>query len=330
MEENKFYRNAELANESPEDFKKNVKNSFSTEDFSRQLDLAMYLSKSKFKQVFFNQQNKSITVNTFDKAFLMSSAFDNDFSNMEIYAPLSDMQANPKMFPNINLKFMHIGDTITFQKMKYLSIMDRRGLNVKTHHAYKYTYAFYHNDKDSFYAGEFGIGVNNPLFEVDLENEAKKEIINTSLLPTHFCLYPGYEQNFNQKDYWSSQEVVDDIKRILISYNIMMSMYYEWTIYIKEKDGMGFILPIDSDKIKECFETSIFKFEERKRVIHFVRDHYRKKPKISSDDLSVYVKRYLRGENKVIYKDFKTEIIPPRYDLNRIRTRKSITNIFED
>ena len=55
MEENKFYKNAELSKESEEDFKKNVKNSFSTEDFSRQLDLAMYLSKSKFKQVFFNQ-----------------------------------------------------------------------------------------------------------------------------------------------------------------------------------------------------------------------------------------------------------------------------------
>jgi hypothetical protein len=55
MEENKFYKNADLSKESEEDFKKNVKNSFSTEDFSRQLDLAMYLSKSKFKQVFFNQ-----------------------------------------------------------------------------------------------------------------------------------------------------------------------------------------------------------------------------------------------------------------------------------
>ena len=44
MEENKFYKNAELSKESEEDFKKNVKNSFSTEDFSRQLDLAMYLS----------------------------------------------------------------------------------------------------------------------------------------------------------------------------------------------------------------------------------------------------------------------------------------------
>ena len=34
MEENKFYKNAELSKESEEDFKKNVKNSFSTEDFS--------------------------------------------------------------------------------------------------------------------------------------------------------------------------------------------------------------------------------------------------------------------------------------------------------
>ncbi|WP_027384907.1 hypothetical protein [Epilithonimonas caeni] len=330
MEENKFYRNADLFLESESDFKKNVKNVFTTEDFSRQLDLAMYLSKSKFKQLFFNQHNKNITVNTFDKAFLMSSAFDSDLSNMGIYAPLSDMQANPKMFPSINLKFMHIGETITFQKMKYLSMLERRGLDVKNQHAYKYTYAFYHNDKDSFYAGEFGIGVNNSLFDVNLLEESKKEIINTSLLPTQFCIYPGYVQNFNQKEYWNSQEVVNDIKRVLISYNIMMSLYYEWSIYIKEKDGMGFILPIDSDKIKECFDSSIFRFEERKRVIHFVKDHYRKKPRTNSEDLSVYVQRYLRGENKVIYKDFKTEIIPPRYDLNRIKTKKNITDIFKD
>ena len=33
MEENKFYKNAELSKESEEDCKKNVKNSFSTEDF---------------------------------------------------------------------------------------------------------------------------------------------------------------------------------------------------------------------------------------------------------------------------------------------------------
>lgn len=39
--------------------------------------------------------------------------------------------------------------------------------------------------KDSFYAGELGIGVNNSLFDVDLADEAK-EIINTSLIPTHF------------------------------------------------------------------------------------------------------------------------------------------------
>ena len=108
-----------------------------------------------------------------------------------------------------------------------------------------------------------------------------------------------------------------------MSYQVALSLYYEWSIYIKEYDNIGLVIPINPEILSEIYKTSLLEFENKKRMIHFVKDHYRRKKADVNQDYSVFIQKYLRGENKFNYKGFKAEIIPPKYDLNRVKTRKT-------
>lgn len=322
MQDDKIYKNADLINESDEQFGKTLKNNFVTDDFERHLDLAMYLSKTKFKQCFTSKGSKPTTINTFDKAYLISSG-NEAFNNINFFAPLTDLQATPQMFPNLNLKIFQIGEDINFKKIKYLSPLERRGLDIKKKHAYSIDYAFYKNDTDSFYALENGYQLPDEFFKLGENNITNSVLFNHFPMP--FSLKKGYHVNLSSV---TKTEIIDITRLISTSYSVMMSLYYEWTIYIKENDGLGFVIPINTFFLKDMFDSSLMKFENKAKLIHFVSQHYRKKPKETSGDLSVFVNRYLRGENKIVYRDYSAEIIPPKYELNRLKTRKKITDIF--
>ena len=321
----KEYKNKDLVGVSEEDFYKQVENDFIGEDFDDQLEWTMLITQHKFKQIRTGDHLENINRNHFDKSFLFANSA---FENIKFFAPLSNFQANPDIFPYINIKVLSIGKAITFTKVKELRPENKRGLILKSPHAYEYSYSFYNKTTESFYSGSDGYEVNKSFF--DLGKTHIPGNINLSNLPNPIPLKKGYTYPPNPLKYLSDDRIIEVVKAISAAYQVAFSMYYEWCVYIKEYDNIGIVIPIAPDTLKEMYKTSLAKFENRKAMIHFVREHYRRKVAIPNEDYSVFVQKYLRGENKFEHNGFKAEIIPPKYDLNRIKTRKTFINPIDE
>lgn len=313
MEEEKSYRNKDLFQDK-KDFDKAVTNDFIGDDFIEQLEWGMLMVKNNFKQIRFADYLPMITANTFDKAFLMSAGL-ND--NVKFFSPLTDLQATPDIFPLINVKHMIIGETITLGKVKELDLLTKRNLKVKRKYAFEYSYAFFKKDTETFYGKKDGYELNNSFFQM-----LKKEKIEISDLPKPISLHPQYVVPEDAIKYLSVDEIATTTKQLSMAYQIALSMFYEWSIYLREPETIGFTIPIEPHMLKDLFDTSMLKFDNKKRMLHFVKDHYRRKIANPNEDYSVYVNRYLRGEHKFDYRGFYAEIIPPKYDLNRAKTKK--------
>jgi hypothetical protein len=315
VQQEKELINKELFNISEQDFEKQITNDFVGTDFIEQLEWAMLLIQSRFKQIKFAEYIPPVSANHYDRSYLMSANLDD---NLKYLAPFSDFQANPKMFPNINIKSLLIGDSIQLTKIKELQLQEKRHLHPKYKHVYEISTSFYKKDTDSFYGIRHGYEINDGFFDIRTDNTT----LETSKIPNPISLHPNYAVPKDSWKYLTANEIVDIMKTIAISYQIAMSMYYEWSIYLKERDNIGLIIPIEPAILSEVYKTSMLRFEDKKRMLHFVRDHYRRKRVDIHEDYSIYVNKYLRGEHKFDYRGFYAEIIPPKYDLNRVKTRK--------
>lgn len=312
--EEKSYRNKDLIG-SKEDFEKSITNDFIGDDFTERLEWAMLMIQGNFKQMRFADYLPMVTKNHFDKAYLMTHGLS---ENIKFFAPYTQMQATPEIFPNINIKFMTITDTIQLNKIKELDSKEKRHLTIKRKHAYQISSAFFKKDTESFYGINSGYEINDSFFKIGEEGRA----LQISDLPKPISLHPNYTVPENAIQRLEAQEIIDMCNLISGSYQAAMSMYYEWSIYIKEYDNIGMILPIDASILSEIYRSSMLKFDNKKRMLHFVREHYRRKVANPNEDYSIFIQKYLRGEHKFDYRGFYTEIIPPKYDLNRIKTRK--------
>jgi hypothetical protein len=316
----KTYLNKDLIG-SRESFYDAVTNDFIGSDFADQLEWAMLITQSKFNQIRFADYMPTVTRNHFDKAYLMTASLN---ENQKFFNILGSFQANPEIFPNLNIKTMTIGETISLSKVKEIPYAERRNLIVKKRYAFERSVAFYNKKTEAFYGKKEGYEVDPSFFNFFLKE--KKSVQD---LPNPISLHPGYYIPQNSIIKLDNDEIVDIIKNIAMSYQVAFSNYYEWSIYIKEYDNIGLIIPIEPGMLSEIYKTSLLKFDCKKSMIHFVRDHYRRKPMVKNDDYSVYVKKYLRGEHKFNYNGFSAEIIPPKYELNRIATKKKFINPFE-
>lgn len=316
--EEKSFLNKDLYGENFEKFEKNITNDFIGNDFIENLEWAMILIQSKFKQIRIAEYLPEITRNHFDKAFLIAGSVSDMNNKIRFLKPASGYNATPEMFPLLNLKWLNITETITLRKIKEIEPKEKFKLRIKNKYAYEISTAFYKKDTECFYGSKNGYGVNNGLFEIG-NNEKKLELND---FPIPISLHPNYLVPNDAIKYLDNDEIVDIIKSILMAYQIAMTMYYEWCIYIKEYDNIGLIIPIEPSILSEIYKTSMLNFEDKKRMLHFVREHYRRKVANPNEDYSVFVHKYLRGEHKFNYRNFYTEIIPPKYDLNRIKTRK--------
>jgi hypothetical protein len=320
----KSYLNKDLYKLSESDFCKSIENDFTNDSFMDQLEWALILSNSKFTDERIGNAIKSITKNSFDKSFLIAGS-GNNICRDEIFfsMPFSDLQANPSLFPYLNIRNMTIHKTITFQKVKELRPEEKRNIYHKKRYVFEVSYAYYNKIKDSFYTNAQGWEVGDDFFKFNIYNKKPNEHMP---LPTPISLKPGYVVD---KSYIPEAEVISEyIKNITFAYNIALTMFYEWSVYLKNDSGIGIIIPIDPLLLPEIYKTSIMKFENPKKMLHFVKDHYRRKT-TKDFDYSIYVSKYLRGEYKFKYMDSYAEIIPPKYDLNRIKTKKKFINTID-
>ena len=330
----KEYRNKELPIRE-EDFNKFIENDFIGDDFTDQLEWAMLMISGKFKQMRFAEYLSPITASHFDKAYLFTKSSHGLDKKIIISAPFSGMAATPEIFPLINVKVMTISDIILLQKIKEIDSLNKRKLNIKHRYAFEYSYAIYGKDTESFYGRKDGYGVNPSFFNLlnslnNKDDKIDKSKYTVSSLPVPIPLHSNYYFPSDILRHADEDMLLDAYTAITNAYQVALSMYYEWCIYIKEYDNIGLIIPIEPSMLSEIYKTSITKFDNPKRMIHFVKDHYRRKIARENEDYSIYVHKYLRGEYKFDYRSFRTDIIPPRYDLNRVKTRKKFIKPEED
>ena len=311
MTPEKEYLNKDLVG-SEEDFGKSLTNDFIGDSFEEQLEWAMLMISCKFKQFKFADYMPMVTINHFDKSYLLTADLN---KNQKFFAPFTDLQVTPEMFPNLNIKAMTIDNMIQLHKIKELDMVQKRNLHVTRKHAYEMSTAIYKKDTECFYGIRNGYQLNKNFFNPDQSTHTMSDY------PSPISLDPRYDVDTRGFD--SDVDMITDISQsIAISYQIAMSVYYEWAIYIKEYGNIGFVIPIDPIILSEMYKTSMLKFENRKRMIHFVREHYRRNVSLTNAEYDVFVSKHLRGNQKFEHNGFLVEIIPPRYDLNRVKTRK--------
>jgi hypothetical protein len=316
MKTEKEYLNKDLVlNEN--DFCESITNDFIGSDFIDNLEWAMLIIQSNFKQIKFAEYLPNITRNHFDKSFLITESIKEMHSTLAFIKPFTGCNATPEIFPNLNIKYLNINETITLKKVKEIEQKEKLKLKVKNKYAFEISEAFYKKDTESFYGEKCGFGINPSFFEF-----GTKEKIEINDLPCPFSLHPDYSMPKNAILYLSKETISQIIIDIQIAYQLALTMYYEWCIYIKEYNNIGLIIPIEPHILSEIYKTSMLNFDNKKKMLHFVKEHYRRKIANPNEDYSIFIKKYIRGEYKFNYKNFYTEIIPPKYDLNRIKTRK--------
>ncbi|SDH30239.1 hypothetical protein [Mucilaginibacter gossypii] len=322
-------KNSSLLNKDlavPEDqFVRSITNDFTGNGFVDHLEWAMLTIQQNFKQMFLERHLPPITRSHFDRAYLMAGGADSLNDTVRFFTPFTDLQATPEIFPDLNIKVMTLNDSIQLNKVKQIDLRTKNILKSKLQYAYEMSTAFYNKDTEAFYGFREGYEMNKGFFNLEkkLENLDK---LNFTELPNPISLHPNYMIPKNAITLLPKSQVQDVMKIIAMSYQVAFSMYYEWCIYIKEYDNIGLILPIEPAILSEIYKTSLMKFDSRRQMVHFVKEHYRRKAASPNEDYSVFVNRYLRGEHRFDCRGFYAEVIPPKYDLLRAKTRKKFAD----
>jgi hypothetical protein len=302
-------------------FDEAVTNDFIGTDFIDRLEWAMLMIQQNFNQMRLAEYLPVVTRNHFDKAYLMAGGEDALSNNVRFFRPFTELQATPEIFPDLNIKLMTFEETIQLNKVKQLDIRTKQTLRSKLQYAYEISSAFYNKKTEAFYGFKDGYEFNKGFFALGTK-VGNADKLSFTEIPNPISLHPNYTMPANAVTLMPKEQIVDVMKLIAMSYQVAMSMYYEWSIYIKEYDNIGLIVPIEPQILSELYKTSLMKFENKKQMVHFVKEHYRRKVATPDEDYSVFVHRYLRGEHRFNYRGFYAEVIPPKYDLVRARTKK--------
>ena len=339
MELIKSYINKDIVDQTEDQFYDSCYNDFINDDFISELEWAMIITQGRMKQTHFMEGHPHITINHFDKCHLWGRS-ENELIDAKKYnflQPFGKYQANPEIFPYVNFKVLMINEEyISLQKIRELTPEQKRGIiHSKTYkHIYEASTAIWDKYKESFYGDIEGYAVNPRFFKLEelAEDERKQKIWKNlfypvSLVKGSFIPDSVMDAYVTRNTDWYNEWILNMWKTISMAYQVALTDYYNWMIYIKEYDNIGFIIPIDPIILSEIYKTSMMKFENRKAMLHFVKEHFRRKRKDINDDYTVFVNKYLRGENKFNYRGFCAEIIPPKYDLNRVKTKKKFIDI---
>jgi hypothetical protein len=324
-----FMKNSSLLNNdlalSEEQFGEAVTNDFIGTDFIDRLEWAMLMIQQNFNQMRLAEYLPLVTRNHFDKAYLMAGGDDALNNRVKFFRPFTDLQATPEIFPDLNIKVMTFEETIQLNKVKQLDIRTKQSLRSKLQYAYEISSAFYNKKTEAFYGFKSGYEFNKGFFALGTKVENSDKLSFTEI-PNPISLHPNYTMPPNAVTLLPKEHLVDIMKLIAMSYQVAMSMYYEWSIYIKEYDNIGLIVPIEPQILSELYKTSLMKFENKKQMVYFVKEHYRRKVASPGEDYTVFINRYLRGEHRFNYRGFYAEVIPPKYDLVRARTKKKFVD----
>lgn len=143
-----------------------------------------------------------------------------------------------------------------------------------------------------------------------------------------FCILPSLN---TPKRVFGGIDLNDDYIPVM-SQQIKMQFanYYQWFVYFKEANSIGFRIPIAPESCKEIFEIrDVSEAGRRKAMLHWVSKHYRsiKVSEYSDEYRQTIVKKHLRGETKFNWKGFEAHLIPSKYDIAKVGSKKQFFSV---
>jgi hypothetical protein len=97
---------------------------------------------------------------------------------------------------------------------------------------------------------------------------------------------------------------------------------YAWAVAIGTGDSPTIRVPVDKDSVKEIFRLRDAPEGKQRRaaLLHFVTKHWkRSKSQAPTEDPAVFVREHLRGQTKFNWNGLTCEVIPPKYDVERLQ-----------
>lgn len=316
-------------------------------DFTDQMEWTlMYLSfKDSMMGMFENE--KAFHFKEFDGAWLMSQERlgKQNEEGLHFISP-SWEQVTPDMFPDMHIKelYLRTSDDNANGLMSYKLIPPK-----EKRHLPQYRHILRHRHgvltkNNKWYLGEeyyhLDHNINNFSLLKKMYGESVLESLGTLAQGKYFPIkisfdpnYVIYEKAF-LKHYLEDDEdremgiksLIDLITKVNYSFNVKLSAYYEWFVYIRESDNsIGFKVPINPSASKEIFmlrdipEGAV----RRKAICNFVREHLRtvRNNEMSSEEIQTTVKRHLRGETKFNWRGLQVNVIPSEYDIKKVNSR---------
>lgn len=277
-----------------------------SDDFIAKLEFAlMYISDKSFKPKY--------SMKCFDGVILVDE-IQSEKRGLDILNAFTDEQVDWTFFSDLfDLSLLFLGSKTQMISLKQLD-------PVKT---IKFDKGFAEEEffdfKASMYSKKGWLQVHRGL----AMSRHKTDDERPFLFPRRFSLKKG--------KYLSGKIDLEVIKLIHDIFQLSLTYYYEWFAYIKDDTmPIGLKIPIDPSFSKKLFN----KREKdgltgrRKAICNFVREHYRILPsKTSEVERAILIKKHFRGETKIRWRGLNVDIIPSKYDLNRIATSKSFLSV---
>jgi len=99
-------------------------------------------------------------------------------------------------------------------------------------------------------------------------------------------------------------------------------MRYEWSVRVAVEGHASVALPVERDSCAEIFRLRDAPAGKTRRaaLLNFVTEHWkRSRSQAPTEDPQVFVREHLRGQTKFSWDGLKCEVVPPKYDVERLK-----------
>ena len=110
-------------------------------------------------------------------------------------------------------------------------------------------------------------------------------------------------------------------KDLFIATSIAFTIRYEWQVRFGLEGGLSMSYPSDRESIGEVFRLRDVPEGRHRRsaILQLITQHWkRSRSQAPTEDPQVFVREHLRGQTKFSWNGLTCEVIPPKYDVERI------------
>jgi hypothetical protein len=306
-------------------------------NFTEQLEWALMYLSYKDSMRFIDDKTRLFNLKVFDGAWLMNGVkLGSEVNDMVLLESTfskenQEWQATPEMFPDLNIKCFWLKERDDsangLLQWKLIPMKERRHLqNIK--YLLQYRRGFL-TEKEKWYLDE-------SYFSLEPQIPGKLQFLHKyfKYAPKPISWNPNY---YYETEKWyaghaseggddtPTRALIDLIQRINTAFQLKLTSYYEWFVYLREDDNsIGFKIPINPESYKDVFALRELPTgqERRKAICHFVKEHVRKvRTTLPDQEIESIVKKHIRGETKFNWRGLQVNVIPSEYDIKKVNSR---------